>query len=239
MKKILIALMFLVVGLGTSHAQFGKLLDKAKSTISGDSNPTDIGSGLKEALNIGVGDAVKSLSSTNGYLESSYKILMPDEVQKVTSKLSKLPGFGNVETELINKMNEAAEIAAKKATPIFLDAIKQMSFEDASKILLGESDAATNYLEGTSRDALSSEFMPVIQKSLEEVNATSYWENAVTTYNKLPFTKDLNPRLDDHVNQKALDGMFGLIKEKELGIRSNKLLRTSPLLEKVFARQDK
>ena len=81
--------------------------------------------------------------------------------------------------------------------------------------------------------------MPVIQKSLDEVNATSYWENVVTRYNQLPFTKDLNPRLDDHVNQKALDGMFGLIKEKELGIRSNKLLRTSPLLEKVFARQDK
>jgi len=223
---------------GTSQAQFGKLLDKAKSVLTDDS-PTDIGSGLKEALEIGVGDAVKSLSSEGGYLESSYKILLPEEVLRVTSKLARIPGFQNVEKDLINKMNEAAEIAAKKATPIFINSIKQMTFTDATDILLGDQDAATRYLEKTSREALFSEFMPVIQASLDEVNARSYWNDAVSAYNKIPFTKKLNPELDEHVNQKALDGMFSLIEEKESGIRSDTTLRTSPLLKKVFAQQDK
>lgn len=238
MKKNVLGLLFIILGVGTTQAQFGKLLDKAKSVIKTE-NPSQIGSGLKEALEIGVQDAVKSLSLEGGYFDSPYKILLPEEVQKVTSKLSKLPGFQNVEKDLIIKMNQAAEIAAKKATAIFLNSIKQMTFTDAANILMGESDAATRYLEKTSRDALYSEFMPVIQESLDEVNARSYWNNAVSAYNKIPFTKDLNPELDDHVNQMALNGMFSLVEKKESGIRSDTSLRTTPLLKEIFAKQDK
>jgi len=238
MNRIIFVSIFLVVGLSSSHAQFGKLLDKAKSVLHED-DPSDIGSGLKEALEIGVEDAAKSLAQEDGYFDSPYKILVPEEAQKVTSKLAIVPGFQNVEKDLIDKMNQAAEIAAKKATPIFIDAIKQMTFSDAADILMGEQDAATRYLERSSRKSLYAEFMPVIQNALDEVNARSYWNNAVQAYNKIPFAKKLNPELDDHVNQKALDGMFELIEEKESGIRGDKSLRTSPLLKEVFARQDK
>lgn len=237
--RILIMLLITIVSVGQVNAQFGKkLLDKAKEVVQGDSG-LDIGSGLKEALTVGVDDAVKSLSAEQGYFDSPYKILIPKEAKKVTSKLSKVPGFQDVEKNLIDKMNQAAEIAAKKAGPIFLNSIKQMSFKDATNILMGEDDAATRYLEKTSRDELYKTFLPVIQESLDEVNARSYWADAVKAYNKIPFTKDLNPDLDDHVNGKALDGMFELVQLKESGIRNDVGMRTSPLLKDVFSQQDK
>ncbi len=222
----------------SGQAQFGDLLKKAENIVTGGDDGGNIGLGLKEALEVGVDDAVQSLSAQNGYLESPYKILIPEEAKPIVSKLSKVPGFQNVEKDLISKMNEAAEIAAKKAGPIFLDAIKQITFQDAMDILTGSDDAATRFLERGSRQALYAEFMPVIQKALDEVNARSYWKSAVDAYNKIPFTKKMNPELDDHVNNKALDGMFSLIEVKEEGIRTDVSQRTSPLLKEVFAKQD-
>lgn len=236
--RVLGILVIMLMSLSPSNAQFGKLMDKAKKVVNGESS-SNIGGGLKEALNIGVDQAVSSLSAEGGYLESPYKILLPEEALKVTNKLSKVPGFQNVEKDLIAKMNQAAEIAAKKAGPIFLNSIKQMSFKDATNILMGEDDAATRYLEKTSRKELYKSFLPIIQASLDEVNARSYWNDAVKAYNKIPFTKDLNPELDDHVNNKALDGMFELVEVKETGIRNDAGLRTSPLLKEVFGKQDK
>jgi len=236
--RILGMLIVMLISLSPAQAQFGKLMDKAKSVVKGESSG-NIAGGLKEALNIGVDEAVSSLSADNGYFESPYKILLPKEALKVTNKLSKVPGFQNVEKDLIAKMNQAAEIAAKKAGPIFLNSIKQMSFKDATNILMGEDDAATRYLEKTSRKELYKSFLPIIQSSLDEVNARSYWNDAVKAYNKIPFTKDLNPELDDHVNNKALDGMFDLVEVKETGIRNDSKLRTSPLLKEVFGQQDK
>jgi len=237
--RLIITVTVMLLGLIPINAQFGKkLLNKAKEVVGAESSG-NIALGLKEALNIGVNDAVKSLSIENGYLESPYKILLPKEALKITNKLSKVPGFQNVEKDLISKMNQAAEIAAKKAGPIFLNSIKQMSFKDATNILMGDDDAATRFLEKTSRQALYKSFLPVIQESLDEVNARSYWNDAINAYNKIPFTKNLNPELDDHVNNKALDGMFELVQVKEIGIRNDTGLRTSPLLKEVFGKQDK
>jgi len=238
MKLLGIVMLIVVTAISPGQAQFGKLLDKAKSVLS-DDDGLDIGGGLKEALEVGVDEAVSSLAKQNGYLDSPYKILIPEEAQKVVSTVSKVPGFNNVEKDLINKMNEGAELAAKKAGPIFFEAIKQMTFEDATNILMGEQDAATRYLERTSGQALYAEFMPVIQAALDEVNARSLWNSAVNAYNKIPFQKKLNPELDDHVNKMALRGMFSLVEEKEKGIRDDVGLRSSPLLKEVFARQDK
>lgn len=238
MRILLLLISLTLFSTNVSHAQFGKLLDKAKSVLDGDVGDLDVAGGLKEALQVGVDEAVSSLSKEKGFLESPYKILIPEEASKVVSTVSKVPGFQNVEKDLINKMNEAAELAAKKAGPIFLNAIKQMSFEDATNILMGEQDAATSYLERTSSQALYAEFMPIIQAALDEVDARSLWKSAVSAYNKIPFQKKLNPELDDHVNNKALDGLFGLIEKKEEGIRGDIGLRTSPLLKEVFARQD-
>lgn len=225
----------------TANAQFGNILDKAKKVVKGE-NPLskdEVADGLKQALDQGIEEAVDKLSAEDGYLKSQYKVEIPTEAEKVVSKVKKVPGFENVERDLILKMNRAAESAAKKATPIFVDAVKQITFDDAMKILGGDDDEATMYLKDKSYDKLYDAFMPVIQDALDEVNAREYWRSVVNAYNKLPFVKDVNPELDDHVNTKALVGMFSLIAKKEEGIRGNVDQRNTELLRKVFGSQDK
>jgi hypothetical protein len=238
MKRLIAICIAMTMLQFTGSAQFGKLLDKGKEMISAEGS-TSTADALKQALDIGVENAVKTLSAQNGYLESPYKILIPKDAQKVISKVKMVPGFKNVEETMISKMNEAAEIAAKKASPIFLDAIRGMSIQDGVSILMGDKNAATQYLESNTRKNLYSTFLPVIQSSLNEVNALSYWKDVIGAYNKIPFVKKMNPELDDHVNNKALDGMFSLIETKEEGIRSDKSLRSTQLLKDVFSKQDK
>ena len=234
MKWSYFVLLFFSLSLDVD-AQFKDILNKAKNSVSSlGKNDGDIGAGLKEALNNGIESAVTQLSAENGYLESPYKILIPEDAQKVINKVKMIPGFQDIETKLIHQMNSAAEIAAKKATPIFVNAIKQMSFQDAKSILTGPDNAATSYLDKTSRKPLYDEFLPVIQNSLDEVNARTYWKSVVDAYNTIPFVKKMNPALDDHVNNNALDGLFSLIAVKEKGIRTDVNQRTSDLLKKVF-----
>lgn len=243
MKRFFLLLLAISLFQLPAQAQFGKTLDrlkkKADAALNGDvlSND-DIGNGLKEALEVGVSEAVSTLNKEQGYFASPYKILVPQEAQTVVSKLKMVPGFQNVERDLIAKMNEAAEIAAAKAKPIFIDAIKGLSFQDAMNILMGEQDAATRYLEGSTKAALTAAFLPVIQESLDQVNAREYWRKAVTAYNKLPLTKDVNPELDQHVTDKALVGLFSEVEKKEVALRDNPALRQTDLLKKVFAKQD-
>jgi hypothetical protein len=236
------ALVFWVLSLVqvAGFAQFKNILNKAKESAKAlTGEDADVSSGLKEALNKGIESAVTQLSAQNGYLESPYKILIPADAQKVIDKVKMVPGFQDVEQKLINQMNEAAEIAAKKATPIFANAITSMSFKDATAILKGPENAATQYLETSSRKPLYDAFLPVIQQSLDEVNAREYWNTVVTAYNKIPFVKKMNPALDDHVNNKALDGLFSLIAVKEKGIRTDVNQRTSALLRKIFGEASK
>ncbi|GJM34423.1 MAG: hypothetical protein DHS20C18_34240 [Saprospiraceae bacterium] len=229
----------LALMVGSLSAQDLKgIFNKAKAKISGEDSG-EVGMGLKEALEVGVNDAVDFLSKEDGYYKSVYKILLPEEVLQVTGKLKAVPGFQNVEDDLIEKMNRAAEDAAKKATPIFVSAIKQMTFKDAMNLLMGEKDAATRYLEKTTYTQLYDAFKPVIIESLDKVNAREYWHSAVTAYNKIPFVKKTNPELDDYVANKALVGLFGEIEKKEANIRENPAARTSDLLKKVFGKQDK
>lgn len=232
MNKLLLVITILTFTLN-ADAQFGKILDKAKATVS-NAKEDNTSVGLKEALNAGVDAAVQQLGVKNGYLESPYKVLIPEDAQKVINVVKKVPGFEDTETKLIAKMNQAAELAVKKATPIFVNAIKQMSFTDAKKILTGNDDAATRYLESTSRTPLYNEFLPVIQSALDEVNARTYWATVVNAYNKIPLQKKMNPELDAHVNNKALDGLFSLIQVKEEGIRNDVNQRTTQILKDVF-----
>ncbi|NRB64133.1 MAG: DUF4197 domain-containing protein [Saprospiraceae bacterium] len=236
--NLFLATLAMIISTSCSSQTLGGLLNKANQVLNGELSEEEIGKGLKEALNKGVNESVDFLAKENGYYETIYKILLPEEAEVVVSKLRMVPGFSNVEANLIEKINRAAEGAARKAGPIFLDAIKQMSFNDVTNILMGEDDAATRYLESTTYEALYNEFQPVIIASLDEVNARSYWKEAVTTYNKIPFTKDVNPELDDHVATKALVGLFSLVEKKEAEIRDNPAARTTDLLRKVFAQQD-
>ena len=239
-KTIMLTLVVALAVPAFAQINLNKLKKQAEDVISGTSglSQEETGNGLKEMLNIGVGEAVSFLSAEDGYLGSSYKILVPEEAQNVVSKLKNVPGFGNVEQELEEKMNRAAELAVAKAKPIFVDAITQLTFQDALNLLMGDKDAATRYLERTTSQSLTDAFLPIIQESLDEVNAREYWRSAVTAYNRIPFVQKTNPELDQHVTNKALEGLFGLVEVKERDIRDNTALRSTELLQKVFAKQD-
>ncbi len=198
----------------------------------------DVGNGLKEALTIGISKGADKLSITDGYFKSAYKVLLPEEAQKVTSKLRNVPLFGNVEDKILEKINRAAEDAAKSAKPIFVSAIKQMTFQDATNILMGSNNAATQYLNKATYNQLYAEFTPVVINSLNKFNALDYWGDAVNAYNKIPLVQKLNPKLEDYVVKKALEGLFSMVGKKEVDIRKNVSARTSDLLQKVFAKQD-
>lgn len=222
-------------------AQVDGLFNKVKRAVTGQDKigAEEAGAGLKEALNVGVDEAVAFLAAKDGYYASPYKILLPEEAKTMAAKLKVVPGFAQFEEDLLEKMNRAAEDAANQAKPIFVEAIKKLSFQDALKILMGEPDAATQYLRSTTSTALQAAFLPVIQASLDKVNARTYWNSAVSAYNRLPLVKKMNPELDVYVTEKALLGLFLLVAKKELDIRQNVNARSSDLLKKVFAQQDK
>lgn len=198
----------------------------------------DIAAGLKEALDKGIDQQVSKLTQTDGFYKNELvKILLPEELQKVDSALRKI-GLGNLADEGLKMMNRAAEDAVKEATPIFVDAVRNMTFNDAKNILLGSDNAATNYLQNTTSTQLYSKFNPVIKSSFDKVGADKIWSNIITKYNTLPLVEDVNPDLTDYVTNKALEGVFTMIAKEEIEIRHNINERTSTLLKKVFALQD-
>jgi hypothetical protein len=199
----------------------------------------EISQGLKQALEIGTREGAEFLSKRDGYFLSEYKILLPEEARRVTDKLKIIPGFTDVERVILEKINRAAEDAAKSAAPIFVSAIREMTFDDALNVLMGPQNAATIYLHNKTYTPLYTEFHPVIETSLNKFNAIEYWADAVNAYNKLPFVEKINPALDQYVTEKALEGLFALITKKELQIRSDVSARTTALLQKVFAKQDR
>ena len=218
------------------NAQFGKLL---KQVTGQDLSTDDVANGLKEALSKGTNKGTDLLSQKDGYFKSIYKIMLPEDAKKVCEKLRPIPGFASIEDDVIEKLNRAAEDAAIKAKPIFLNAIKSMSIADAWNILKGKDNAATQYLKTTTSEPLYAEFKPVITESMEKVGAIQVWSTAVSKYNQIPFVKKANPDMTDYVTRKALEGLFKKIEEEEKDIRHNLSSRTSDLLKKVFSKQDK
>lgn len=204
----------------------------------GTAGNTEIASGLKEALNNGITKEVTKLTSTDGfYKNQAVKILLPAELQKVDKGLRDI-GLGSLADEGIKLLNRAAEDAVKEATPIFVDAVRNMTFTDAKNILLGGNNSATMYLQNSTTQTLYGKFNPVIQKSLAKVGADKAWKNIITKYNAIPLTADVNPDLNDYVTNKALEGVFKMIAVEEKDIRTNLNARTSDLLKRVFAMQD-
>lgn len=143
--------------------------------------------------------------------------------------------MGKLVDDAILSMNRAAEDAAKSAAPIFLDAVKGMSFQDALGILKGPDTAATSYLKGKTLPALTSAFRPVIDGALEKTGATRHWKTVFETYNKLPtsFSK-VNPDLSSYVTERALSGLFFQVAEEEQKIRKDPAARVTETLKKVF-----
>lgn len=239
MKKAL----FLIFILPTiCNAQFQEIFKKTTekiTTITKTTGTVDIAAGLKEALNKGITEQVSKLTATDGfYRNEAVKILMPEELAKVDKTLRKM-GMSKLADEGILALNRAAEDAVKEATPIFVSAIKNITITDAKSILLGKDNAATVYLQSSTTTALYAKFSPVVQQSIGKVGADVIWATIIKKYNTVPFVTKVNPDITDYVTNKALDGVFKMITVEEKNIRTNLSARTSDVLKKVFALQDK
>lgn len=235
MKKIVLFLtvtaLFGGIEMQQVNAQFS-----LPNTILG---KVDIAAGLKEALNNGISKQVSKLTATDGfYKNEAVKILLPAELQKVDKTLRSM-GMSKLADDGLRVLNRAAEEGVKEATPIFVEAVKNMSFKDAKTILMGNENAATTYLQNETTTALYEKFSPVIQTSLSNVGADKVWATILTKYNAIPLVKKVNPDLKDYVTKETLKGVFKMVAVEEKAIRTNLKERNTEVLKNVFAIQDK
>ncbi|EDP94822.1 DUF4197 domain-containing protein [Kordia algicida OT-1] len=234
MKKIIIAFVGLLML--NSCAELQQVVNQLPQ--GGTLGNADIAAGLRQALDFGIDKQVQRLTLKDGFYKNNLvKILMPEELQKVDKTLRDI-GLGSLADDGIKMLNRAAEDAVKEATPIFVDAVKGITFNDAKNILLGQDNAATQYLESRTNTALYGKFKPVIQNSFAKVGADRIWTNLIERYNKIPFVNKVNPDLTDYVTNEALKGVYTMIAVEEKKIRTKVGSRTTDLLKKVFALQD-
>jgi hypothetical protein len=214
-----------------------QVLEGVNSTYgAGGLSNTEIISGLKQALTIGTQNSTSQLSSLDGFFKNAaIKILLPEDAKKAENTLRNL-GMGNLVDKAILSMNRAAEEASKGAGTIFINSIKQMTVTDAVNILKGGDFAATNYFKEKTTAELAQQFKPVIDKALNNVNATKYWTDVTSVYNKFSSNK-VNTDLSGYVTQKAMDGIFFQVGLEEQKIRKDPVARTTEILKKVFGSQ--
>ena len=233
MKKLIVIsslFVFPLAGCDTAH-------NILNSGSSGNLSNADIVQGLKEALRVGADSATFHLGLLNGfYGDDMIRIVMPPEAQKVEKTLRDV-GFGKTVDQAIVSMNRAAEDASKYVGDIFVNSIKQMSIQDALGILKGDNFAATDYLKRTTTIQLTAAFKPIVSKSLQYVNATKYWKDVFTVYNRFS-NNPVNTDLTDYVTQKTLDGLFYHIGLEEEKIRKDPAARITDILKKVFGNQN-
>lgn len=232
-KKMLILAIIAIQFTGCAELQ--KI---ANQLPNGGLTQEQIGNGLRQALDNGIEHQVTKLTSKDGFYKNELvKILLPEELKTVDNTLRKI-GLGNLADEGIKVLNRAAEDAVKTATPIFVNAVKEITFNDAKNILLGEQNAATSYLQSKTNESLYASFSPVIKNSFGKVGADKIWNNLITKYNSIPFVKKVDPNLTNYVTNQALKGVFTMIEIEEKGIREKVGLRNTALLKQVFALQD-
>lgn len=237
LKKIILPILLLI--LTNSCAELQQVASQFPNSSYGSIDNNTIAAGLREALDKGISKQVSKLTQTDGFYKNDLvRIMLPSELQKVDKTLRDI-GLGSLADEGIKILNRAAEDAVKEATPIFVNAVKGITFADAKTILLGQDDAATNYLKQSTQTELYSKFNPVIKQSFSKTGADEVWSNIINRYNSIPLVKRVNPDLTDYVTGQALDGVFTMIKAEEKDIRTNSAARTSKLLRSVFAMQDR
>jgi len=242
MKKIIVGLA-LAAALLTGSSAFAQdikgVIQGAMGTASAGSGAgqSDSAAGLKEALAVGTGNAVQALSKPDGYFgDAAVKILLPGKLQTAADVLKKA-GYQKEVDELILSMNRAAESAAPKARPIFENAVKNMSFEDASKILNGGNTAATDYFKSKTSSQLTEAFKPAVSDSMNQIGVTRAYKALTDRYTSMvPFGQVDSFDLDRYVTQKSVDGLFVKIGQEEARIRTNPAARTTELLKKVFGK---
>ena len=236
MRRI-VMLTFLALALAVSSVNAG-FWDQAEKIITPTSqkslSKSTIVSGLKEALSLGTANAVSSVAKMDGYLgNEAIKILMPEKIRTVANTLKKF-GYQRQVDEFVLSMNRAAEHAAPQAKSYFVEAIRQMTFEDAQKILKGNDTAATDYFKEKMHDKLYAAFEPSVSSSMNEVGVTRAYKNMMDKYTTIPFVKAESLDLDHYVTEKSLDGLFYMVGQEEMKIRSDPAARATDLLKKVF-----
>ncbi len=233
MKKIILLSTVFIITITTS----AQILNQAKKLLQQNNSgltEEEAGSGIKEALIKGTTKSVEFVSKVDGYFKNpEIKIPFPPEAKTIESKLRAV-GMGNKVDDVVLSINRAAEDAATEAKSIFVAAIKNLTLRDVFDILKGEDDAATQYLKNSTSDQLAIKFRPIIETSLEKVDATKYWDDVINSYNKIPFVKKMNPDLAEYVTEKAIYGLFIMIAKEEAKIRKDPAARTTELLRKVF-----
>lgn len=241
MKRLIFVTLAFAFLTNCSTAQIDKLLKTADKAINNNKNQSlsteEVVAGLKEALTKGISNGSDLVSKLDGYFKNpEIKIPFPPEVKNVETRLRQI-GLGSEVDKFVLSLNRAAEDAAKESKPIFVTAIKSMTIQDAWSILKGEETAATTYLKRTTSPQLKDKFKPVIQNSLNKVNATKYYKDLVTRYNQIPLVQKVNPNLDDYATDRAIEGLFVMVAKEEKLIRKDPLARTTELLRKVFGAQ--
>ncbi|MCA6380564.1 MAG: DUF4197 domain-containing protein [Cytophagales bacterium] len=234
MKYLLMAL--LVAAQLNAFGQLDKLINDTKKAVGAPKSLTkeEVANGLKEALVNGITKGTDLTSKMDGYFKNpEIKIPFPQDVKKVEDKLRQL-GMGSEVDRFVLTLNRGAEEAAKEAKPIFISAIKQMSIDDAFAVLKGQPDAATQFLKRTTSAQLKEKFKPVVQTNLDKVNATKYYGDLISNYNRIPFVSKVNPNLNEYATDMAIQGLFTMIAKEEKSIRQDPAARTSELLKKVF-----
>ena len=233
MKAFLVSVLVLCAAV-TVHAGFEDMIRSFGSTQKTSSDQGKTASGLKEALALGTQKAVDSLSRPNGYFGNEMvKIMMPERLKSVAEVLRRV-GFQKQVDEFVLSMNRAAEKAAPRAASIFGDAIRQMTFDDARKILEGGDTAATDFFKEKTHDRLFDAFRPVISSSMDQVGTTKAYKDMMGKYESLPFMGSQSFDLDNYVTEKALDGLFLMVGQEEKKIRTDPAARTTDLLKTVF-----
>lgn len=237
---VMMLVSLVVLGTSSCSAQFDldKTIKKAEDAIKGGSSakPTnqEVISGLKEALTFGSKNAGTLASKVDGYYKNpSIFIPFPPEAKAVEEKVRAI-GLNKQVDDFVRTLNRAAEEAAKEAAPIFVDAVKQMTIQDGWNILKGSDRAATDYLQEKTSAQLYVKFKPVVERAIEKVQLTKYWEPVISAYNKIPFVQKMNPDLKDYTTKKAIEGLFFLVAKEEQKIRKDPGARVTALLQKVF-----
>lgn len=239
MRKVIQILTFgAVLSLTTSCDTVSSFLQDSSTTESTNSlTNSEVIAGLKEALGVGIANAVDLTSVTNGFLgNNEIKLPFPESAVAVKEKALEWGLDGQVD-KIVTTLNRAAEDAAKSAGPIFVNAIKNMSIEDGFSILRGGEGAATDFLRRSTTDELVKAFSPTVQKSIEKVKLTEYWEPVATRYNQaMMFTggKKVDTDLNQYVTERAIEGLFNMVEKEENKIRKDPAARVTDLLSKVF-----
>lgn len=204
----------------------------SQSTLS----DSKIASGLKEALQVGAGNAVKLTGHPDGYFGNDViKILLPKNLRPIEKGLRAV-GYGPKVDEFVLSMNRAAESAAPAARKIFGDAILSMSFDDARKILSGGDTAATDYFKSKTTDQLTAAFRPVVEKTMDQNGVTQQYKRLVGQAQTIPFMKTRNLDVTNYVVSQALNGLFYMLGQEESKIRKDPAAQTTNLLKQVFRR---